>query len=994
MLVVHPKSLPTYQLEEALRLAESYTGSPCQHVVVGHSQGFSTIPATYFGKGLVHSIHHQTISHQAKRVYVNAALTGVQQRNLEAAWGLPVLDRVGLIIEIFGQRARTKKARLQVELASLEYKASRLVRVVDPRTGKRRGFGLNAETEVVSARERGRSGSGSGGLGAGMGGGESEIELQRRRVADRRRRLLRWLEEVRRTRAVQRAARRRSGKAVVAVVGYTNAGKSSLVNALSKADVGVEDRLFATLDPTLRRVLLPSGKEAILSDTVGFISDLPHQLMDAFRATLEEVCEADLLLHVLDASSPQVAQQREAVLRELNIDGDRLEHSVIEVWNKMDLLVDSSASDYNHGSSYSGDSSSSSCGKQDAATSKSSSGTSSSAVTREPVPSQVADPSRTQAKAVAAEGACASSDDAAAAAEATQHHQEQPPAGSSDSSSEAGADSRSGSALPHLGFIRQLLDAHAAAEAQARAGGKRSSRTGRKLRQPAKPELDAYEAAELMREVVLQASGASWGRLSSSGRGSGDMGGLPAAVMTSVTKGAGLPQLLLEMEHKLAADTDTPGSHSHAAKYGSLPVRSSTQKALQVPAAAASWGAASAEGGDVSWGSSRPLKRTKRSKSDIEQHPSWSDNLLARKMPTPKRKADDSSSEDDIAQFAAVAVTSETLQKQAAKSAEANKKKHARAVQRQRGGGGVLGAATGSDAENGDEPLVLDSVQLKVAEALQQRLSRALEEGSLQGPGQQQQHGALLGGPLEEAEDGSSTQGVRLFKRVPRGAPLLLQGGSRPAAAASGSAAARAWRKKAKGGARKEAASYGKGASRGARSSDSNVGSEASSSSGEDEAHQRCLAVAVEPATLQRAAAAAALKAKAHIVAVDGSDEEGRAKGTSGGAVTAQRGEPGALPAVEPAGASIDAAVAAGNGVEAGARTKGETDGAEGGMSNPEEGKRKKKKKKGNLLGAKAAAQPTSAANHPAASSHVVDKPNVKMVKRRKDSLVGGGGSR
>ncbi|PRW45451.1 GTP-binding chloroplastic [Chlorella sorokiniana] len=300
-------------------------------------------PATFFGSGQVEAAAAHVAARQPGRVFVNALLSGVQQRNLERAWGRPVLDRVALIIEIFSQRARTAEARLQVELASLEYKASRLVRVVDASTGKRTAFGLEGDVEIVSARERGRSGSSAGGLGAGGGQGESELQLQRRRIADRRKLLLRRLEEVRKTRAVQRAARRRSGKPQVALVGYTNAGKSSLLRALSKdaEGVGVEDRLFATLDPTLRRVMLPGGRDVVLSDTVGFISDLPHALVEAFRATLEEVTEADLLLHVVDASSPHALQQRTAVLevlRELGLSEERLQDAVIEVWNKCDQL--------------------------------------------------------------------------------------------------------------------------------------------------------------------------------------------------------------------------------------------------------------------------------------------------------------------------------------------------------------------------------------------------------------------------------------------------------------------------------------------------------------------------------------------------------------------------------------------------------------------------------------------------------------------------------
>ncbi|KAL4437274.1 hypothetical protein ABPG75_004413 [Micractinium tetrahymenae] len=343
LLVLHPASLSEHSLQEALRLGESYTGEAPDFVRVGSSARLRPSPATFFGRGQVQQLATRVLAASPERIFVNHALSGVQQRNLERELGRPVLDRVALIIGIFSQRARTREARLQVELASLNYAASRLVRIVDASTGRRTAFGLEGDTEVVSARERGRSGSGAGGLGGAGGQGESELQLQRRRITERRRQLLRLLEQVRKTRAVQRAARRRSGKPQVALVGYTNAGKSSLMAALAKrSGVVAEDRLFATLDPTLRRVQLPgAGRDVILSDTVGFISDLPHQLVEAFKATLEEVTEADLLLHVLDASSPQVLAQRGAVLgvlRELGLGQRELEDKVVECWNKTDLL--------------------------------------------------------------------------------------------------------------------------------------------------------------------------------------------------------------------------------------------------------------------------------------------------------------------------------------------------------------------------------------------------------------------------------------------------------------------------------------------------------------------------------------------------------------------------------------------------------------------------------------------------------------------------------
>ncbi|KAK9826096.1 hypothetical protein WJX81_002388 [Elliptochloris bilobata] len=312
LLVVHPRDKPHTHLQEALRLAETFAGQSCAHVEVGSARSGSQTPGTFLGSGTVAELAQHCAVAEPTRVFVNATLSGVQQRNLSAAWGRPVMDRVGLIIAIFGQRARTREARLQVEMAALDYRASRLVRTLDPVTGKRGGFGEGSE--VVSARERGRSGSTSGGLGGAGGGGESELQLQRRHLRDRQKTLKTQLGEVRRTREVQRAARRRAGKPQVAVVGYTNAGKSSLVAALSRRPVEARDRLFETLDPTLRKAMLPSGREVILSDTVGFISDLPHQLVTAFKATLEEVVEADLLVHVVDASSPALAQQRATVL--------------------------------------------------------------------------------------------------------------------------------------------------------------------------------------------------------------------------------------------------------------------------------------------------------------------------------------------------------------------------------------------------------------------------------------------------------------------------------------------------------------------------------------------------------------------------------------------------------------------------------------------------------------------------------------------------------
>lgn len=250
-------------------------------------------------------------------VVVDGTLTPVQQRNLERAWKCKVIDRTGLILEIFGARARTREGRLQVELASLTYQRSRLVRTWTHLERQRGGFGFLA------------------------GPGETQIEADRRMIGERIVRLKRDLESVKRTRHLHRRARRRVPYPVVALVGYTNAGKSTLFNALTKAEVTAKDQLFATLDPTMRALGLPSGRTAILSDTVGFISDLPHELVNAFHATLEEVCEADIVVHVRDVAHPDSAEQKEDVIRvlaELHIDTAVGEGGLIEVLNKIDLL--------------------------------------------------------------------------------------------------------------------------------------------------------------------------------------------------------------------------------------------------------------------------------------------------------------------------------------------------------------------------------------------------------------------------------------------------------------------------------------------------------------------------------------------------------------------------------------------------------------------------------------------------------------------------------
>ncbi|KAJ0253720.1 GTP-binding protein [Hirschfeldia incana] len=314
------------------------------HVVVQNPIARSSKPRvdTYFGRGTVENIqchlNAEDFKEEVDAVFINAILSAIQQRNLERIWGKPVLDRVGLIIEIFNAHAHTKEAKLQAELAALMYKKSRLVRVRG--TDGRQTFGQFGEAEVVSARGRAAS-KGTGFVG---GAGETELQLQRRRIADRRLRLLSQIKEAQRTRLLQRAARKRqsgiAGKslATIAVVGYTNAGKSTLTSALTRTALYCNERLFATLDPTLKNAILPSGRKVLFSDTVGFISDLPIQLVEAFQSTLEEVVEADLLLHVVDSTAPNIEEHRSTVFHVLNQIGvpeEKLKN-MIEVWNKID----------------------------------------------------------------------------------------------------------------------------------------------------------------------------------------------------------------------------------------------------------------------------------------------------------------------------------------------------------------------------------------------------------------------------------------------------------------------------------------------------------------------------------------------------------------------------------------------------------------------------------------------------------------------------------
>ena len=274
-------------------------------------------PATLFGSGKVEELKGLVRAEEAGLVIVDHPLTPVQQRNLETAWNTKVLDRTGLILEIFGQRAHTREGRLQVELAHLTYQKSRLVRSWTHLERQRGGFGF-------------------------LGGpGETQIETDRRIIGERIDVIRKELEQVKRTRALHRESRKRVPYPAVALVGYTNAGKSTLFNALTGASVFAEDTLFATLDPTIRALGLPGGSKAVLSDTVGFISNLPTQLVAAFRATLEEVLEADLILHVRDIADHASLSQRAdvmAVLEELGIEAEAEPERVIEVWNKADLL--------------------------------------------------------------------------------------------------------------------------------------------------------------------------------------------------------------------------------------------------------------------------------------------------------------------------------------------------------------------------------------------------------------------------------------------------------------------------------------------------------------------------------------------------------------------------------------------------------------------------------------------------------------------------------
>lgn len=310
-----PGRQPEAQLNEAVGLALAINLNVIRQEVVKLN---SPRPSTLLGKGKVEEFEEAVKENEIQVVIMDGELTPVQQRNLERAWNCKVIDRTALILEIFADRARTKEGKLQVELAQLTYQKSRLVRSWTHLERQRGGFGF-------------------------LGGpGETQIEADRRLISERIIKLKKQLETVVKTRELHRKVRRDIPYPQVALVGYTNAGKSTLFNYLTNATVLAEDKLFATLDPTLRAIKLPSGITAILSDTVGFISDLPTELIAAFRATLEEVVEADILLHVRDISHPDAEHQKADVLTVLQglLGRDDWENSVIEVWNKIDCLPD------------------------------------------------------------------------------------------------------------------------------------------------------------------------------------------------------------------------------------------------------------------------------------------------------------------------------------------------------------------------------------------------------------------------------------------------------------------------------------------------------------------------------------------------------------------------------------------------------------------------------------------------------------------------------
>jgi GTP-binding protein HflX len=324
-IIVHPRFKKRAAAEdgygERSRLDEARGLAAAINLDVIHAETVTLSkpnPATLLGEGTVSRLADFIKEQQAVLAVVDGHLSPGQQRNLEKAWNCKVIDRTGLILEIFGERARTREGQLQVELAHLSYQKSRLVRSWTHLERQRGGFGF-------------------------LGGpGETQIEIDRRLIGERITRLKKELETVTRTRGLHREARRRIPHPIVALVGYTNAGKSTLFNTLTKADVVAMDQLFATLDPTMRQLRLPSGRTVILSDTVGFVSDLPHELVAAFRATLEEVLEADVIVHVRDIAHPESTAQKkdvEDVLAQLGIEAEG-QRPFIEAHNKIDLLSD------------------------------------------------------------------------------------------------------------------------------------------------------------------------------------------------------------------------------------------------------------------------------------------------------------------------------------------------------------------------------------------------------------------------------------------------------------------------------------------------------------------------------------------------------------------------------------------------------------------------------------------------------------------------------
>lgn len=318
-LVLHPdiqsdrsRRGPEFALDEAVALAAAL---PDLEVVGADVVRLPRAqPGLLFGKGKIEELAQRIEAEEIGLVLIDGPVTPVQQRNLEKRWGCKLLDRTGLILEIFADRAATREGVLQVELAALSYQRTRLVR---------------AWTHLERQR---------GGLGFVGGPGETQIEADRRAIDEAVTRIKRQLQKVVKTRALHRSARKKVPYPIVALVGYTNAGKSTLFNRLTGAEVMAKDMLFATLDPTMRAVTLPDGTDVILSDTVGFISDLPTQLVAAFRATLEEVLDADLILHVRDISHPETTEQAgdvEAILSELGVSETAPQ---IDVWNKLDRL--------------------------------------------------------------------------------------------------------------------------------------------------------------------------------------------------------------------------------------------------------------------------------------------------------------------------------------------------------------------------------------------------------------------------------------------------------------------------------------------------------------------------------------------------------------------------------------------------------------------------------------------------------------------------------